>query len=118
MSNASKPNAIFQLLAIALHSFIFSAFVLAALPPIADRLRIAEPLRESQLAVLNKVTDSATLSRGVKRSDSQSTTAVLAFAVFHPTQAKQHSRLRVGDSERWAVSGSLPIRSPPSAPSR
>ena len=121
MSSASKPKIIFQLFAIALHSFIFSAFVLAALAPIADRLSVAEPLRESRLMTLGEFTDGATFNRGVKRFDNQSPTAVLALAVFYPAQVQQFSLRNVSDSQQFdhrTVSGSLPIRSPPPALSR
>ena len=100
MSSASKPRIILQLVAIALHSFLFSAFVLAALPQIGDRLRVAEPLLESRLATLNEFTDSATIARGVKRSGSQSLPPAVAFAVFHSPQIQPVYRLSREHSDR------------------
>lgn len=120
MSRASQPKIILQLIAIALHSLLFGAFVLATQPEIGDRLSVATPLHESRLATLNEFTGSATITRSVKRADGSQATG-LAFAVFYPAQVQRFSRLRVHRSatlRHRTVWGLLPIRSPPLASSR
>jgi hypothetical protein len=121
MSRAAKPGIIFQLLAIALHSSLFAAFVLAGLPQIGDRLSVAEPLRESRVVAPAEFTDGATITRGVKPADNETPSPVSISAVFHPPLGQRPARLSVSDSQRFehrVGAGNLAIRSPPSAPSR
>lgn len=121
MLRAVKLKTLLQLVAIALHSFGMSAFLVAALPRVGDRLSLAKPLRASQLATFDEFTDRVTLIRGVKRSDIQSPTTGFASEALHPNPVQRSLSLPVSrsDQSRHRIASSLlSIRSPPSVPSR
>jgi len=121
MSSASKLKTILQLFAGALHALIVSALVLGVVPRIGGRLGVAEPLRDSRLEIVNEFTDSAAMVRGGKCSERHSPPPAVAFAVFRSAQVQQLYQVCRDHSDcsgHRTVAGLLPIRSPPSGPSR